>query len=135
MSVACACIFLDMTGHSRNTETNKIERKNWFWLPSAISTFDQAHRSDWLFLFTLNPWSSLSLSLDHPHQFHVLVLKNCSVPVLCPCFLVFCHFSFLRGSFTAILNFCSCNFITRAPYASSGRGKAYMGLKVVSQVM
>lgn len=28
MSVACACIFLDMTGHSRNTETNKIERKN-----------------------------------------------------------------------------------------------------------
>lgn len=27
-SVACACIILDMAGHSRNTETNKIERKN-----------------------------------------------------------------------------------------------------------
>lgn len=37
---------------------------------------------------------SLCLSLDHPHQFHVLVLKNCSVPVLCPCFFVFCHFFF-----------------------------------------
>jgi len=43
-------------------------------------------------------------------------------------------FFFEGGNFTAILNFCSRNFITRAPYASSGRDKAYMGLCVTSNV-
>ena len=96
MSVACVCTILDMAGHSRNTETIKLKEKIDFdYLVQSqplIKLMDQIG-----FSFSPSIHDLLSLSLDHPHQFHVLVLKNCSVPVLCQCFLVFCHFSFLRG--------------------------------------
>lgn len=52
-------------------------------------------------------------------------------------FFSFFLFLFLKevgGSFTAILNFGSLNFIAEGPYVTTNRGKAYMGFKEVLQV-
>ena len=119
-----------MAGHSCNTETIKLKEKidfdNLVQSQPLIKLMDQISPS----IHDLLSLSRSTSSISCP-SFEELLCPS-SVSVLLG-FLSF--FFFEGGSFTAILNFCSCNFITGPPYASSGRGKAYMGLKVVSQVM
>lgn len=123
-----------MAGHSCNTETIKLKEKidfdNLVQSQPLIKLMDQIGFSFSPSIHDLLSLSRSTSSISCP-SFEELLCPS-SVSVLLG-FLSF--FFFEGGSFTAILNFCSCNFITGPPYASSGRGKAYMGLKVVSQVM